>query len=202
MPKKTNPAKPKIPQKPYDPSGPLSNARHERFAQEYLIDLVGSAAYKRAGYKATGHAAESNAEKLLRNTEVVARIDHLKAERQERTEIKADSVVREIARHGFADVRRLFTPAGLLKDLQSIDDDTAAAIQSIEVVTRPAGRDADGNTEVEHVHKIKLVDKQSALDKLMRHLSAYNDKAPEHREDDPLVMALKEAAGHVLRPEG
>lgn len=192
----------KIPQKQHDPSQPLKNARHERFALEYLKDLNATAAYRRSGYKAKGHSAEVKANELVRKVEVAARIEHLKSERQARTEIEVDSVLREIARHGFADVRKLFTDGGQLKDIQSIDDATASAIQSIEVVSRPAGKDEDGNTEIEHVHKIKLVDKQSALDKLMRHLSAYNDKAPEHKDDDPLVMALKAAAGNVLRPEG
>lgn len=38
--------------------------RHERFVAEYLIDLNKTAAYKRAGYRARGHAAEVNASRL------------------------------------------------------------------------------------------------------------------------------------------
>lgn len=38
--------------------------RQERFVAEYLIDLNKTAAYKRAGYRARGHAAEVNASRL------------------------------------------------------------------------------------------------------------------------------------------
>jgi len=44
--------------------------KQKRFADEYLIDLNATAAYKRAGYIATGNGAEVNASKLLSNTKV------------------------------------------------------------------------------------------------------------------------------------
>lgn len=46
------------------------NPMQERFAHEYLVDLNMTEAYKRAGYKASGHAAETNASRLLKNAEV------------------------------------------------------------------------------------------------------------------------------------
>ncbi len=45
-------------------------AKQQRFVAEYLIDLNATAAYKRAGYKADGHSAESAAARLLSNVEV------------------------------------------------------------------------------------------------------------------------------------
>jgi Terminase small subunit len=55
----------------------LKNARHEQFCLEYIKDRIGSAAYKRAGYRATGNSAEVNAAQLLRNAQVMARIAEL-----------------------------------------------------------------------------------------------------------------------------
>ena len=39
--------------------------KQKRFIEEFLLDLNGTAAYKRAGYDAKGHGAEVNAAKLL-----------------------------------------------------------------------------------------------------------------------------------------
>lgn len=60
-------------------AGPLKNARHERFAQELAKGAAQSQAYKLAGYSATGNSAEVNAARLLRNDQVAARVEHLKA---------------------------------------------------------------------------------------------------------------------------
>ncbi len=45
-------------------------AKQQRFADEYLIDLNATAAYKRAGYTGTGNTAESMASQLLSNIKV------------------------------------------------------------------------------------------------------------------------------------
>lgn len=45
-------------------------AKQQRFVAEYLIDLNATAAYKRAGYTATGNAAEVTASQLLSNPKV------------------------------------------------------------------------------------------------------------------------------------
>lgn len=75
------------------------SAKQKRFVDEYLIDLNATAAYKRAGYKCTGHAAESAAEQLLRNIEVRGAIEAALAERAKRTEITVDRVVQEMWAH-------------------------------------------------------------------------------------------------------
>lgn len=44
--------------------------RQKRFADEYLIDLNATAAYKRAGYKGNGKSAENAASRLMGNVGV------------------------------------------------------------------------------------------------------------------------------------
>lgn len=70
-------------------------------------------------------------------------------------------------------------------DPQNWDDDTAAAISSLEVVTNTSehGKDEDGNKIIEHVHKIKVWDKNSALEKLGKHLGMFPNKH-EHSGPD------------------
>lgn len=67
--------------------------KQKRFADEYLIDLNATAAYKRAGYDARGSAAEVNASRLLSNAKVQAYIAERQQARQLRTEIKQDDVL-------------------------------------------------------------------------------------------------------------
>lgn len=71
-------------------------AKQQRFVDEYLIDLNATAAYKRAGYAAEGHSAESAAARLLRNVEVAQAIEAATAERSERTKVDADYVLSTI----------------------------------------------------------------------------------------------------------
>ena len=68
--------------------------RQRRFVEEYLLDLNATAAYRRAGYKAAGNAAETNAARLLRNDQVSAAIKEAQAARSGRTLVTADEVIR------------------------------------------------------------------------------------------------------------
>jgi phage terminase small subunit len=110
------------------------------------------------------------------------------AERSKRTEVTADRVLLEIARLGFSDLRRLFDEDGRLKRPDEWDDDTAASIVSIEIVSRSLG---DG--VVEYVRKIKLWDKGKALDQLSKHLGLYRDQGPSKRSGDRPLSDMSDA---------
>lgn len=72
--------------------------QQERFVTEYMIDLNATAAYKRAGYTATGRSAENNASRLLGNAGVQQAVNLAKQERADRLRIDGDQVLRNIAR--------------------------------------------------------------------------------------------------------
>lgn len=59
-------------------TGPLKNARHEKFAQELAKGEHASTAYRTAGYSATGNSAESAAARLFKNVKVAARVGELR----------------------------------------------------------------------------------------------------------------------------
>jgi len=71
--------------------------RQKRFADEYLIDLNATRAYK-AAYPTVKKdaAAWANASRLLSNAKVREHIQARQQARQERTEITQDMVVREL----------------------------------------------------------------------------------------------------------
>jgi phage terminase small subunit len=164
-------------------------SKQRAFVREYLIDLNATQAAIRAGYSAK--TASSQGERLLRNVEVDKAISAAMKLRAERTDITADRVLNELAKIGFADIRKavkwtssLITeedqPDGgdvlVIKHVvtnniqivasEEIDEDTAAAIAEIS-------QNATGGI------KVKLHDKRAALVDLGRHLGLFKDKV-EH----------------------
>jgi len=158
--------------------------KQARFVEEYLAskDLNASEAYKRAGYKATGNAAGVEAHRLLKNPNIAKHIESAREERSKRTQVSADDVIRQLVRMGFADIRKLFTPQGQLKPLHELDDDTAAAIASIEVVTKEIPMPGDEPPEIEYVHKVKMVDKIKPLELIGRHMGKQLGEWADRRE--------------------
>jgi phage terminase small subunit len=82
----------------------------------------------------------------------------------------------ELARIAFADVRGLFDEHGNLQHANNLDDEVAAAIQSIEVETRYEGAGED--RESYRVTKVRLHQKLDALKTLL----ALHGKATERHE--------------------
>lgn len=140
------------------------------FADEYLIDLNATRAYKEAYPRVKkDEVAAVNGSKLLRNTKVVAYIAERMRERQKRTEVTQDRVVRELAAIAFARATDYVTvksngPAAVvcIKSTDELTDDQVRAIAGIK----------EGANGVE----IKLNDKEKALELLGRHLGMWNDK--------------------------
>ncbi|WP_066807156.1 terminase small subunit [Sphingomonas asaccharolytica] len=161
--------------------------KQQRFVQEYLIDLNATRAYRAAGYSGNDNVCGVEGHKLLNNPKVAAAIGAAQQRRSERTEITADRVLQELAKIGFADMRRLLKWTGndpqmdeskseetgdvqisvanlvTLFDSGQLDDDTAAAISEIS-------QTKDGAL------KVKLHDKQAALVAIGRHLGMFKDQ--------------------------
>lgn len=149
--------------------------KQRRFVEEYLVDLNATQASIRAGY--SQKTAYSVGHENLSKPEIADAIAEAKAERSRRTQVTQDQVIRELARLGFSDLRKVMTKDGALLSPEEWDDDTAAAISSLEVVTVHKGdEDGEGRKVPERVHKIKVWDKNSALEKLGKHLGLYTDK--------------------------
>lgn len=151
--------------------------KQRRFAEEYIVDLNASAAYRRAGYKARGNAAEANASRLLRNAKVASVISELKRERSERTQITADRVLEELAKLGFSnmlDYIEIGANGDAYVDLSRMTRDQAAAVQEVTVEDFMDGRGEDAR-EVRRT-KFKLADKKSALELLGKHLKLFTEK--------------------------
>ncbi len=155
------------------------NEKQQRFVEEYLVDLNATQAAIRAGY--SEKTARSQGQRMLTNVGIQKCLSDAQAARSARTMVTQDRVVQEIARLGLSDIRKLFDDAGRLRQPHEWDDDTAAAVASIEVDQRKEpGENGDRYT----VTKIKAWDKNSALEKLMKHLGLYE------RDNEQQVAAL------------
>ncbi|WP_082017872.1 terminase small subunit [Leisingera sp. ANG-Vp] len=80
-------------------------AKQERFVAEYLIDLNATQAAIRAGYSAK--TAHSVGHENLRKPEIAKAIQEAQAKRSEKTGITQERVLQELARIGFADIRKV-----------------------------------------------------------------------------------------------
>lgn len=155
--------------------------KQRRFVDEYLIDLNATQAAIRAGY--SSKTARQIGEQNLSKLDIAKAVQAAQAARSERTEITQDMVLRELAKIGFADIRKVMRwgnttiraePGqdgevvmvpyhGLaLMDSSEIDDSTAAAISEV----------SQGKEGL----KVKMHDKKGALVDIGRHLGMFTDK--------------------------
>lgn len=136
------------------------------FADEYLIDLNGTRAY-RVAYPSVkkDEVAAAAAARLLKNVKVEAYIQKRMEERQKRTEITQDRVLEELAAIAFAratDYAEIKGECVRIKDTDTLDEQQIRAIAGIK----------EGKYGIE----LKLNDKEKALELLGRHLGMFKDK--------------------------
>lgn len=166
--------------------------KQAQFVREYLVDLNATKAAIRAGYSAK--TAERIGHQLLKETPVVA--DAIQAgmdKRSAATNITAERVLAEIAKLAFFDPRKMFDDDGAPIHVSKLDDDTAAAIAGLDVVTQ-------GNQDVgfAQILKVKLTDKSKNLELLGRHLKLFTDKTEVHHTG--LAELLAAIGGTALKP--
>jgi phage terminase small subunit len=165
--------------KPQRPQTRPMSHRQCLFVSEYLIDFNAKQAAIRAGYPAAS-AANRGWELLHECAPVMQRIEAALAERERRTQIAADRVLKEIARIAFSDIRHYVTWGkeegfAVRPPAQWSDDDSAAVAEIRAGGPKGAPRG------------IKLHDKQTALELLCRHLGLIGkrrDSAPAWRAPD------------------
>lgn len=136
------------------------------------MDFNGTQAAIRAGY--AHDSASVHASRLLANVNVQLVIDILKLQGDQELKVTREAVINEMARVGLLDPRKLFNAHGDLKPVTDLDDDTAAAVKSVEVVANKSGK-GDDAIVVDYTHKIQLHDKMNALGKLGEHFNIYKD---------------------------
>lgn len=151
------------------------NDKQRRFVDEYLKDLNATQAAIRAGY--SKKTAEQTASRLLSFVKVKEAIAEAMKNREKRTEITQDKVLRELAKIGFAnmaDYMRVGADGDPYLDFSKLTADQAAALVEVTVEDFKDGRGEDAR-DVRRV-KFKLADKRAALVDIGKHLGMFKDK--------------------------
>ena len=139
--------------------------KQKRFVDEYLVDLNATEAALRAGY--SKRTAYSIGNENLKKPEVQKEIQERMKDRQERTEIAQDKVLKELAHIAYDDIRNYLKfwtdeEGKIQVELKSSDEIDTRNISEIQV---------DNGK-----FKFKLYPKDNALVQLGRHLGLFNDK--------------------------
>ena len=170
-------------------------SKQARFIDEYMIDLNATQACIRAGY--SSRTADRIGPELLGKTCVQSALSVRMKDREKRTEITQDKVLREFAKLAFFDPRKLFDADGKPLPIHQLDDDTAAVVAGLDVASV-------GNSDmgIGEVLKIKLADKKGALDSVARHLGMFNDKLSvthsfSEMTDEEIKAEIAQLNGHT-----
>ena len=137
--------------------------QQEKFAQEVAKGKKLADAY-RVAYPNSKNAKSKSicemASAVAAKINVSSRIEMLREKAEVAADVSREKLLREISRLAFSDPRRLVNESGAMVPFHELDDDTAAAISSVEV-------DEYGKV------KYKLWDKGAAQEKLAKHLGLY-----------------------------
>jgi phage terminase small subunit len=157
------------------PQKPKLTPKMEKFCHEYLIDLNATQAAIRAGYsvKTAFTIGVENLKKPL----IQARVAELQLDRQERTQITADEVLRQYAdiiRFRIEDIMDYDGKTSKYKPMSEWGRSAKVAVNSIKQKTTTR-TDREGNTHEYNEIEFKVDDRQKALDSLGKHLGMFDN---------------------------
>lgn len=186
--------------------------KQEAFVRAYIETGNASEAYRRA-YDASrmkDSTVHVKASELLADGKITVRLNEIQAIHQKRHEVTVDRIIAELAKIGFADIRKAVKWHGSLIEEEDnpdggdvvvikttysnrvslvssddVDDDTAAAIA--EVSQSPTGG-----------LKIKLHDKQAALVNMGKHLGIFKE-VHEHSGPDGGAIQIAKVERVIVR---
>lgn len=151
--------------------------RQERFCEEYVVDLNGMQAAIRAGYAV--NSANEQASRLLTNANIRDYIEELQTGRRKVREIRADRILDTLETIAYGDVSAFFDDDGELLPRKDWPEGAHLLVAGIEFKTVQLGEGA-----VEHIAKIKLVDRLKALNMLAQHKALLVSRVEITMNDD------------------
>lgn len=168
--------------------------KQARFVEEYLVDLNATQAAVRAGY--SPKTANEQGARLLANVSVSARLQEARQAHSKNIGLTTERLLQEAMRLAFFDIRKLVDGDGNPIPIQQLDDDTAAAIQGLELATEKS-RDDDGNVTV--VRKYKIADKNAAIERLFKHKGLFKADNDQSNPGNAMAQMLAELSARGSR---
>ena len=146
------------------------SAKQKLFADEYLIDFNVTRPYKAAYPKVKkDETAKAAASRMLTNVNVAAYVEKRMKDREKRTEITQDMVLKELAKIGFADITDFVM-------IESKGSYKAVQVKSPDEMLRDKLGVIAGIKEGANGIEIKQNNKEKALELIGRHLGMFKDK--------------------------
>lgn len=171
----------------------------KRFCDEYLIDLNATRAYKVAYPNCKkSETARKLGSRLMTNDDVQAYIQKQIQEREKRTEITQDMIIKELAKIALFNIKDIYNENGTLKKVTELDDDTAKAISGVKIQQKAGAMKislSKKNDEVpiEHIPEqtieFKTNDKTKALELLGKHLGMFKENV-NLNQDKPFEVNI------------
>lgn len=150
------------------------NDKQLLFCKHYVANgRNGQESYKAVyGKGLSDDTARSNASRLLAEDNISAWMAENLEKQLNRLEITEEHILLEMARCGFFDIRKAFDSNNAIRNIQDLDDDTAAAIGGVEIFQEFDYIDGDKVYKGDTV-KFKSVSKIDALRELGRNLGIF-----------------------------
>lgn len=161
--------------------------RHKAFVAAYLTNgRNGTQAAISAGYSTKG--ASVCATRLLADPRISAQVAVAVEKANAITGLTVERTLQEVGRLAFFDPRKLFRDGAMIP-VHELDDDTAAAIASLEHDNITSGEGESLKT-VGITRKLKLHSKTAALEMAMRHLGQYEKDNAQRGPDLALQVVM------------
>jgi phage terminase small subunit len=156
----------------------LTDAEEAYCAARAIPGTTQEAAWRKAhpGTKAKLATIKTEASRLERRPHIQARINALKLPLIRKHQLNAERVSEELARLAFFNPKSVYREDGSPIPVHELEDDTAAAVASVE-----HGKDG---------LKLKFWDKNSAIDKAMRHLGMFEKDNARQQENLRVEVVL------------
>lgn len=163
--------------------------RMELFCRAYVLHGNASQAARDAGYSLL--RAGSTGRDMMKKKAVIDRINELKSQRNERLELNADDVLREIYKIATTDLKAFYDSNGSLLPIHQWPEGAGKLVASVEVdeIFDGFGKERE---HIGYTKKLKLWDKLKALEMLAKHLKLLTEKH-EHSGSMTLEQIIAES---------
>lgn len=159
------------------------------FIQEYLVDLNGTEAAKRAGF--SPKSASSYAAQLLADSRISQAISAAQQSRLARVVVTQDEALLALKRLLNFDIRKLYDDQGVMLPAKEWPDDIALAVAGVKTqekrvgIRRVADKDGgDGDSlvqEFEVTREVKIADRNATVRTALQHLGLLKE-APQTQQ--------------------
>ncbi|MDI3301583.1 MAG: terminase small subunit [Burkholderia multivorans] len=172
-------------------------AKRAAFVEEYLKDLNGSAAARRAGY--SERTANEQATRLLANVHIQAAVAEKIKARAERNQVDADYVLQRMVEIDKMDVLDIMTDEMALKPVSEWPRVWRQYLSGFDLAEMFEGT-GDAREMVGILKKIKWPDKVKNLELLGRHLGMFKETV-EHTGKNGAPIQFQRVERRIIDPK-